>query len=55
MVINVDEWLVMDDSLVNVYITMERSTMLNGENSTISMAMFNRKLSQRFPEGIMWV
>ena len=31
--------------LVNVYITMERSTMLLMGKSTISMAIFNSKLS----------
>jgi len=38
--------------LVNVHITMERSTIFQWENSTISMAIFNSKLLvyQRVPD-----
>ena len=38
--------------LINVYITMERSTIFMGK-SAISMAIFNSYIKQKIPEGIL--
>ena len=43
------KWMIEGYPLVNVYITMERSTMLLMGKSTISMAMFNSFV--KLPEG----